>query len=328
MKLTQELSKTELVELYRQMMLIRRFEERASEQYMRGKIRGFLHLYIGEEAIAVGAIPVLADQDYVITHYRDHGHALARGMEPKVIMAELFGRSTGSSKGKGGSMHLFDASRNFMGGYAIVGGQLPLATGLAFAAQYKEEDRIVLCFVGDGALNEGEFHEAMNLAAIWRLPIVFFCENNLYGMGSPVSEVFAVKEIYRAAEPYGIPAKQVDGMDVLAVRDVTAEVADWVRSGNGPTSWRRSPTVFGVIRWPIPANTGTRRRRSTGRPETPSPLSKSICSRTIRSPRRSCKRWTGRWTRRWTRRSSSPTPAHCRTRARSTTISWASVPKP
>ena len=234
MKLTQELSKTELVELYRQMMLIRRFEERASEQYMRGKIRGFLHLYIGEEAIAVGAIPVLADQDYVITHYRDHGHALARGMEPKVIMAELFGRSTGSSKGKGGSMHLFDASRNFMGGYAIVGGQLPLATGLAFAAQYKEEDRIVLCFVGDGALNEGEFHEAMNLAAIWRLPIVFFCENNLYGMGSPVSEVFAVKEIYRAAEPYGIPAKQVDGMDVLAVRDVTAEVADWVRSGNGP----------------------------------------------------------------------------------------------
>ncbi len=234
MKLTQELSRTELVELYRHMVLIRRFEERAGEQYMRGKIRGFLHLYIGEEAIAAGAIPVLPSQDYVITHYRDHGHALARGMDPKIIMAELFGRSTGSSKGKGGSMHLFDASRNFMGGYAIVGGQLPLAVGLAFAAQYKEEDRIVLCFLGDGALNEGEFHEAMNLAAIWRLPVIFFCENNLYGMGSPVSEVFAVKEIYRAAEPYGIPAKQVDGMDVLAVREATSEAADWVRSGNGP----------------------------------------------------------------------------------------------
>ena len=234
MKMTQELSKTELVDLYRQMLLIRRFEEQAGEQYMRGKVRGFLHLYIGEEAIAAGALSTLEPQDYVVTHYRDHGHALARGVDPKAAMAELFGRSAGTSKGKGGSMHIIDTSVNFMGGYAIVGGQIPLAVGLAFAAQYKEEDRVVVCFLGDGALNEGEFHEAMNLAAIWNLPIIFYCENNLYGMGSPVSEVFAIKEIYKAAEPYGIPAKQVDGMDVLAVREATDEVVNWVRSGNGP----------------------------------------------------------------------------------------------
>ncbi len=234
MKVAPGLTKAALVDLYRQMRLIRAFEEEASRQYMHGKIRGFLHLYIGEEAIAAGVISALAPHDYVFTHYRDHGHALAKGIDPKVAMAELFGKATGSSKGKGGSMHLFDASIGLMGGYAIVAGQIPLAVGAAFGEKYKGTDNIVVCFLGDGALNEGEFHEALNLAAIWKLPIVFYCENNFYGMGSPVSEVFAVKEIYRIAEPYGIPSKQVDGMDVLAVRDSMQEVLDHVRGGSGP----------------------------------------------------------------------------------------------
>ena len=155
MKLQEKLDRNQVMDFYRQMLLIRVFEERSAEQYMLGKIRGFLHLYIGEEAIAVGAISTLEDRDYIVTHYRDHGHALARGMEPKVIMAELFGKATGSSKGKGGSMHLFDVSKGFMGGYAIVGGQIPIALGLALASRYKGEDRVVVCFLGDGAINEG-----------------------------------------------------------------------------------------------------------------------------------------------------------------------------
>jgi pyruvate dehydrogenase E1 component alpha subunit len=234
MKVAPQLTKTKLVNLYRQMQLVRYFEEEAGRQYMRGKIRGFLHLYIGEEAIAAGAISTLSAQDYIFTHYRDHGHALSRGMDPKVAMAELFGKATGCSGGKGGSMHLFDPSIGFMGGYAIVAGQIPLAVGAAFGAKYKGTDSVVLCFLGDGALNEGEFHEAINLAAIWKLPIIFFCENNLYGMGSRVSEVFAVKEIYRLAEPYGVPSRQVDGMNVLAVWEAMQEVVSYVRSGNGP----------------------------------------------------------------------------------------------
>ncbi|MBI4282169.1 MAG: pyruvate dehydrogenase (acetyl-transferring) E1 component subunit alpha [Chloroflexi bacterium] len=220
---------------YRQMLLIRVFEERSAEQYMLGKIRGFLHLYIGEEAIAVGAISALEARDYVVTHYRDHGHALARGMEPGAVMAELFGKATGCSKGKGGSMHLFDVSRNFMGGYAIVGGQLPLALGLALASKYRGEDRVVLCFLGDGALNEGEFHESMNLASLWQLPVVFFCENNLYGMGAPVDQTLVFhQEIYKMANAYHMPSKRVDGMDVLAVREATRAAVELVRSGGGP----------------------------------------------------------------------------------------------
>ncbi len=234
MKVARAVSKTELLDLYRHMKLIRVFEEACAQQYMRGKIRGFLHLYIGEEAIAAGAIPLMQPQDYVITHYRDHGHALARGMHPNPAMAELFGRATGSSKGKGGSMHLMDGSVNMMGGYAIVGGQIPLGVGLAMACAHRGDESLVLCFIGDGALNEGEFHEGMNLAAIWNLPIVIFCENNLYGMGAPVSEVLAAKHIYKMAEPYGIPSIQVDGMDVLAVRSAMTEVYEHVRAGKGP----------------------------------------------------------------------------------------------
>ena len=174
MKVAMKLEKNMVAEHYRKMLLIRRFEEASSRLYMQGKIRGFLHLYIGEEAIAVGAISALDDDDYVVSHYRDHGHALAKGMSPHLIMAELCGKVTGSSGGKGGSMHLYDHSKNFMGGYAIVGGQLPIAVGLGLAIKYKREDRVVLCFFGDGAVNQGEYHEALNLASIWKLPVLFF----------------------------------------------------------------------------------------------------------------------------------------------------------
>ena len=221
--------------LFEQMLLIRRFEEESARLYMQGKIRGFLHLYIGEEAIAAGAIPVLREDDYVVTHYRDHGHALARGLDPKAIMAELMGKATGCSGGKGGSMHLFDVEKGFMGGYAIVGGQMPIATGLALAIKQRGEDRVVTCFFGDGAVNEGEFHEALNLAALWKLPVLFFLENNLYGMGTHVERSRAGgKDIYTAADAYKIPAAQIDGMDLLAVREATTEAVDRVRSGDGP----------------------------------------------------------------------------------------------
>ena len=228
-------SKTELLNLYQQMYLIREFEERAGEMYTRGLIRGFLHLYSGQEAVAVGAISNLEDRDYVVTHYRDHGHALARGMDPKTAMAELFGKATGSSKGKGGSMHLFQASRNFFGGHAIVGGHLPLAAGLALAAQYKKTGGVALCFLGDGSVNEGEFHETMNLAAVWKLPMVFFLENNLYGMGTAVGRVHARGgDFDMAGAPYDLDCTVVDGMDVLAVREVTKVALEKARSGAGP----------------------------------------------------------------------------------------------
>ena len=235
MKVALNIDSEKAVELHGLMLLIRRFEEESSRLYMQGKIRGFLHLYIGQEAIAAGAIPCLRAEDYVVSHYRDHGHALAKGMDPKVVMAELCGKATGSSGGKGGSMHLFDVSKGFMGGYAIVGGQLPIAVGLAQAIKYRREDRVVLCFFGDGAVNEGEFHEAMNLASVWKLPVLFFLENNLYGMGTHVEKTHARgRDIYVSADAYGIPAAQIDGMDLMAVRDATIQALERVRSGSGP----------------------------------------------------------------------------------------------
>ena len=225
----------QVVQLYEKMLLIRRFEEQSGRLYMQGKIHGFLHLYIGEEAIAVGAISPLRDDDYIITHYRDHGHALARGLDPNMIMAELMGKATGTSGGKGGSMHLFDVSKGFMGGHAIVGGQMPLASGLALAIKYRGEDRAVLCIFGDGAVNEGSFHETLNLASLWKLPIVFLLENNLYGMGTHIERTRAGgKDIYLAADAYKIPAAQIDGMDVVAVRDSITEALERVRAGEGP----------------------------------------------------------------------------------------------
>ena len=235
MKVALNLEKTEVAEFYRKMLLIRRFEEASARLYMQRLIGGFLHLYIGEEAVAVGAISLLEPQDYVITHYRDHGHALARGLDPKACMAELCGRATGASGGKGGSMHLFDASLNFMGGHAIVGGQMPIGVGIGLAIQMKEQNAAVMVFFGDGAVNEGEFHESLNLASLWKLPVVFFLENNLYGMGSHVDKTHAAgRDIYNSAEYYKIPAVQIDGMDLMEVREATSEALRRVRAGNGP----------------------------------------------------------------------------------------------
>jgi len=225
------MDREDLLTLYRQMLLIRRFEERSAEMYALAKIAGFLHLYIGEEAIAVGAIAAIRADDYVISAYRDHGHCLAKGADPGQVMAELFGKATGLCKGKGGSMHLVDAKRNFMGGYAIVGGHLPLATGLAFAVNYQKRDQVVLCFFGEGALPSGQAHEAFNLAALWKLPVIFICENNRYGMGTPVQRAVALySNVAATARSYGIEAETVDGMDVLAVRALMRRVVKLVRS--------------------------------------------------------------------------------------------------
>ncbi|MGP0593483.1 pyruvate dehydrogenase (acetyl-transferring) E1 component subunit alpha [Nitrospira sp. T9] len=221
--------------LYRDMLLIRRFEEKSAEMYALAKIAGFLHLYIGQEAVAVGCMHAIRPDDYVITSYRDHGHCLAKGSDPKKVMAELFGKATGLCKGKGGSMHLIDVERHFMGGYAIVGGHLPLAVGLAFASRYRKEDRVVLCFFGDGAVPGGHTHEAFNLAALWKLPVIFICENNRYGMGTPVErEMLLYKDIAERARAHGIEAEQVDGMDVLAVKELTARVVKKLRKDPQP----------------------------------------------------------------------------------------------
>ena len=235
MKTAATIDKARASEFYRKMLLIRRFEEASSRLYMQSLIRGFLHLYIGEEAVAVGAISALGPQDYVITHYRDHGHALARGMDPKACMAELCGRATGASGGKGGSMHLFDAGLHFMGGHAIVGGQMPIGVGMALGVKLQGGDGVAMVFFGDGAVNEGEFHESLNLASIWKLPVVFFLENNLYGMGTHVERTHAAgRDIYNSAEYYKIPAVQVDGMNLLEVREATDAALRRVRSGQGP----------------------------------------------------------------------------------------------
>src|SRR5881296_700537 len=206
--------------LYTDMVLIRRFEEKAAEAYALGKIGGFLHLYIGEEAVAVGATSALRPDDYAISAYREHGHCLAKGSDPKRMMAELYGRRDGLSKGKGGSMHLFDRSTNFLGGHAIVGAHLPIAAGVGFAVKYQGGDQVIVCYFGDGAVPEGEFHESMNLAALWKLPVIFLCENNRYAMGTSVERALAQTEIWKFGQTYGIPAERVDGMDVLAIREV------------------------------------------------------------------------------------------------------------
>src|SRR5215475_3439703 len=221
--------------LLHDMMLIRRFEEKAAEAYALGKIGGFLHLYIGEEAVAVGATSVLRPDDYAISAYREHGHALAKGTDPRRAMAELFGRRDGLSKGKGGSMHLFDRSTNFLGGHAIVGAHLPLATGVGFAIQYQDGDQVIVCFFGDGAVPEGEFHESLNLAALWKLPVIFVCENNRYAMGTSIERALAQHDIYKFAEVYGIPGEPVDGMDVMAVRESVARAAARARADKTPS---------------------------------------------------------------------------------------------
>lgn len=227
---------TFLKKLMRDMLLIRRFEEKAAQMYGLRKIGGFCHLYIGEEAVATGCVAALdLSKDYVLTAYRDHGHALAVGMDPNVVMAELYGKAAGCSRGKGGSMHMFDAERHFLGGNGIVAAQIPVATGVAFKIRYLQEDGVVLCFFGDGAIHQGVFHESLNMAKIWELPIVYICENNQFGMGTDYRRVSSVDDFSVMGGSYGIPGAQVDGMDVLNVYEAAREAVDRARAEKLPT---------------------------------------------------------------------------------------------
>lgn len=229
------MTKDEALALYRQMLLIRRFEERCAQVYVEGKIGGFLHLYIGQEAVAVGAMSLLRPDDYFLGSYRDHGYALARGTDPRPLMAELWGRSTGISRGKGGSMHFYDVPSGNFGGDGIVGGHLPLAAGMGYAIRLRKTDQVVLCFFGDGAVNEGAFHEALNVSALWSLPVVYVIENNRYGMGTSLDRASSVKDLYQRGSAYGIPRRDVDGMDLLTVRGALAEAIDRARTDKRPT---------------------------------------------------------------------------------------------
>jgi len=230
-----EPTKAELLEFYRQMVLIRRFEERAGQLYGLGLIGGFCHLYIGQEAVAVGLQSALDNEkDSVITGYRDHGHMLAYGIDPKIIMAELTGRQSGISKGKGGSMHMFSVEHKFYGGHGIVGAQVSLGTGLAFKHKYSNDGGVCLAYFGDGAANQGQVYESMNMAELWKLPIIFVIENNGYAMGTAVSRSSSEDQLYRRGESFRVPGMQVDGMDVLAVRGAIEEALKWVRAGKGP----------------------------------------------------------------------------------------------
>ncbi|MGQ9616042.1 MAG: pyruvate dehydrogenase (acetyl-transferring) E1 component subunit alpha [Spirochaetota bacterium] len=225
-----------LKEFLRQMLLIRRFEERAAKMYGLRKIGGFCHLYIGQEAVAVGSIGAIdLSKDYVFTAYRDHGHAIACGIEPKIVMAELFGKATGCSKGKGGSMHLFDASRHMLGGNGIVGAQIPVATGVGLKISVKGEDGVVLCFFGDGAIHQGSFHECLNMAKIWNLPVIYICENNQYGMGTDFKRVSSVEDFSVMGASYGISGKQVNGMDVVEVYSEVLQAVEYTRSEKIPS---------------------------------------------------------------------------------------------
>jgi pyruvate dehydrogenase E1 component alpha subunit len=231
----EEVSKEVLLGLLEKMLLGRRFEERAAEMYSLQKIGGFCHLYIGQEAVAVGALSTLRPDDYILCSYRDHVHALVKGADPRKVMAELFGRETGLSKGKGGSMHLFDRERGLLGGHAIVGAHIPLATGVAFAIKYDERDQVVLCFFGEAAVNIGAFHESLNMAALWKLPCVYICENNRYGMGTAIERASAIYDVAQRACAYDMASETVDGMDVLAVRDAVARAVDLARREHHPT---------------------------------------------------------------------------------------------
>jgi pyruvate dehydrogenase E1 component alpha subunit len=217
------------------MLLGRRFEERAAEAYALGRIGGFCHLYIGQEAVAIGAIHALRDDDYVMTAYREHVHALQKGIPPGAVMAELYGRVDGCSKGKGGSMHMFDAERNYLGGHGIVGGQIPLALGVAWKIRYRKEDRVIQVYCGEAAVNQGAFHESLNMAALWKVPMVLIVENNRFGMGTAWERASSLYDIYQKATAYAMPSAVADGMDVLDMYRVTREAVERARAGEGPT---------------------------------------------------------------------------------------------
>jgi pyruvate dehydrogenase E1 component alpha subunit len=229
------LTRTQLLEIHYKMALLRRFEEKAAEEYTRGKIGGFMHLYIGQEAVGVGCLAALRPDDNVLSSYREHGQAILKGMEPRAVMAELFGKITGCSKGKGGSMHMWSNELGLLGGNGIVGAQLPVAAGVALAMQYQGLDTLVACFFGDGAVDEGAFHEALNLAAIWKLPVIYICENNQYSMGMAVDKAWAVDSLLPRAAAYNMPGEQVDGMDVVLVYEAMKRAVERTRSGQGPS---------------------------------------------------------------------------------------------
>jgi len=228
------LSPDALKRFHADMLLIRRFEERAGQMYGMGLIGGFCHLYIGQEAVVVGMQAALEEGDTVVTSYRDHGHMLACGMDPKGVMAELTGRRCGYSRGKGGSMHMFSREKNFYGGHGIVGAQVPIGTGLAFAHRYREDGQISVTYLGDGAINQGQVYESFNMASLWKLPVVYVIENNRYGMGTPVSRASARTDLFHRGVAYGIPGEQVDGMDVVAVHEAGLAATEHARSGQGP----------------------------------------------------------------------------------------------
>ena len=223
------------MKIFHQMLLIRRFEEKCAESYSLGKIGGFCHLYIGQEAVGVGAISALRDDDYVITSYREHGQAIAKGISAAAVMAELYGKAGGCSQGKGGSMHLFDKSVNFLGGHGIVGGQIPLGTGIAFASKYRETDQVTLCFFGEAAVNQGAFHESLNMAQLWKLPCIYICENNQYGMGTSLARSMSLQNVSEKARAYELASEFVDGMDVLAMRRATQRAIKRARENYLPT---------------------------------------------------------------------------------------------
>jgi pyruvate dehydrogenase E1 component alpha subunit len=224
----------ELHRYYRDMLMIRRFEEKAGQLYGMGLIGGFCHLYIGQEAVVVGMQAAIEEGDAVVTSYRDHGHMIASGMDPRGVMAELTGRAGGYSKGKGGSMHMFSREKNFYGGHGIVGAQVPIGTGIAFAQRYKGTDNVCLTYLGDGAINQGQVSESFNMAALWRLPVIYVIENNKYGMGTSVERASANPDLHVRGQPFGIPGKQIDGMDVLAVRAAGDDAVEHCRAGKGP----------------------------------------------------------------------------------------------
>mgnify|MGYP000915421064 CR=1 FL=1 len=310
------MDKAEMLELYRQMVLIRLFEEKCEELYQKGKIGGFMHLYIGQEATGVGAVAARQPQDSLITGYRDHGIALAAGMSARTAMAEMLGRVTGCAKGKGGSMHLADINLKFWGGHAIVGAQIALAAGLAWADQFRQTAGCTLCFFGDGATNISYFHEALNLAAVWKLPVVFICENNKYGMWTPVEKVSAVTEIRRKASAYAIPSDSADGMDLLDVRAKTAAALAHCRAGNGPYFLEVHTYRYRGAR------TARRKRSASGRPRTRSASSRRCCWIPA-SPRPRSTASTTKSRRSWPTPCSSPRPRPSRTTVKSgPTSTW------
>ena len=280
--------------LLREMLRIRRFEEKCAELYSAGKIRGFLHLYIGEEAVAVGVMQALGADDAIVATYREHGHALARGVRADALMAEMFGKQEGCSHGRGGSMHVFDAPTRFYGGNAIVAGGLPLAVGLALADKLFGRQRVTTCFFGDGAVAEGEFHESMNLAALWRLPVLFLCENNLYAMGTRIERALAQPDLPAKARTYGMVAESVDGMDVLAVEKAARIAVAHVRRLRLPVSSRLGRIASAPIRCSTRSCIETRPKSRNGRHATPSPSSDDTPGSAIRTLRRSTQKCSAR----------------------------------